>query len=205
MQPRHYQAKFLVSAHTLAQLPPDQGLEIAFAGRSNVGKSSAINAITGIARLARTSKTPGCTRQLNFFTLTDDRRLVDLPGYGYARVPDSISQRWQHLLNRYLETRRSLRGLILVMDVRHPHTPYDVQMLQWCHRSGLPVHLLLSKADKLGYGAAQRVLQQARQHTQGYHAAATVQLFSARLKTGLEEAQTVLEAWLELGGKGGKG
>jgi GTP-binding protein len=182
-------------------MPPDRGLEVAFAGRSNAGKSSVINAIVGVTRLARTSKTPGCTQQINFFALMHERRLVDLPGYGYARVPDSIARRWQSLLSRYLESRRSLKGLMLVMDIRHPLTPLDLQILEWCERSDLAAHLLLNKADKLSRGAAQHVLQQVRERVQEHHATVTAQLFSARLKSGVEETRTTLEAWLDLGGK----
>jgi GTP-binding protein len=192
----HHRARFLLSAHTLAQLPPDLGTEAAFAGRSNSGKSSAINAIIGVTRLARTSKTPGCTQQLNFFELDDAKRLVDLPGYGYAHVPDHVSRRWQHLLTRYLETRRCLRGLILVMDVRHPLMPYDVQMLAWCRQADLSAHLLLTKCDKLSRGAVQQTLRAVREHLPEHHPAASVQPFSARLRTGVDEARAVLSAWL---------
>ena len=192
----HHRARFLLSAHTLAQLPPDLGTEAAFAGRSNSGKSSAINAITGVTRLARTSKTPGCTRQINFFELDDTKRLVDLPGYGYAQVPDHVSRHWQSLLNRYLETRRCLRGLILVMDIRHPLMPYDVQMLAWCRQADLPAHVLLTKCDKLSRGAVQQTLGTVREHLPEHHPAASVQPFSARLRTGVDEARAVLSAWL---------
>ncbi|HEV2111114.1 MAG TPA: ribosome biogenesis GTP-binding protein YihA/YsxC, partial [Gammaproteobacteria bacterium] len=147
---RHSQ--FLTSAAGLDGLPPDRGREVAFAGRSNAGKSSALNAITGVSGLARVSKTPGRTRLLNLFTVAGDLRLVDLPGYGYAKVPEAERARWGEMLDAYLSARRCLAGLIMIMDVRHPLTAFDRQLLAYAGPLSLPVHVLLSKSDKLGRG-----------------------------------------------------
>lgn len=190
--------QFLLGVHSLSQLPPDEGVEVAFAGRSNVGKSSAINAITGRRALARTSKTPGRTQQLNFFAIDEQRRLVDMPGYGYAKVPPEVRRRWQRTVERYLEIRRSLRGLVLLMDIRHPLRPFDMQLLAWCRQSEMPVHVLLTKADKLGKGRGKTVLLEMRKDLGERYPAATVQLFSAAKKQGIEEARAVLEQWLVL-------
>jgi GTP-binding protein len=183
------QAQYLLSAHKLSQLPEDQGIEVAFAGRSNAGKSSAINAITGQRNLARTSKTPGRTQQIVLFTLDEDRRLVDLPGYGFAKVPLALKLHWQKTLERYLHTRQCLRGLILMMDIRHPLTEFDQHMLNWCNQSNMPVHILLTKADKLSYGKATTVLQQVSKTLSKDN---SIQLFSAIKRTGIEEVQTRL-------------
>jgi GTP-binding protein len=183
------QAQYLLNAHKLSQLPEDQGIEVAFAGRSNAGKSSAINAITGQRGLARTSKTPGRTQHIVLFTLDEDRRLVDLPGYGYAKVPLAMKLHWQKTLERYLHTRKCLRGLILMMDIRHPLTEFDQHMLNWCNQSNMQVHILLTKADKLSYGKATMVLQQVRKSIAENN---TIQLFSALKRTGIEEVQTRL-------------
>lgn len=192
-------AAYLRSVHDLVDLPPDEGLEVAFAGRSNAGKSSAINLITGIHNLARTSKTPGRTQQIIFFRLDARRCLVDLPGYGYAKVPGPIKTHWQRTLAAYLETRRCLRGLMLVMDVRHPLKPADEQMLLWCARVGMPVHVLLTKSDKLSGGAGAAALQRVRAALGGRGTAASAQLFSSLRGQGLEEARARLDQWLELG------
>ena len=155
-------AHYTVSATQLSQLPPDSGFEVAFAGRSNAGKSSAINTITGIKALARISKTPGRTQMINFFHLDDERAMVDLPGYGYAKVPEKMKLKWQATLSKYLETRQSLRGLMLMMDIRHPLKNFDLQMLDWAKQAELPIHILLTKSDKLGRGAGGNTLQQVR-------------------------------------------
>jgi GTP-binding protein len=189
-------AKFLLSAPDLRRAPPDEGAEVALAGRSNAGKSSALNAITEQKALARTSKTPGRTQLLNFYSLDEARRLVDLPGYGYAKVPEATKRRWQQALSRYLEARRSLRGLMLVMDVRQPLMPFDQQLLAWANHAGLPTHVLLTKADKLNRGPAQSTLLQARRQLPALHPGATVQLFSALKREGLEEARRRLNDWL---------
>jgi GTP-binding protein len=191
------QARFLASAPNTALAPPDSGAEIAFAGRSNAGKSSALNVITDQRALARTSKTPGRTQQINFFIVDDHTRLVDLPGYGFAKVPQAMKQKWQHHLSEYLQTRRCLRGLILLMDCRHPLTEYDRQMLLWGAESGLPIHILLTKADKLKRGPAKNVLLSVRRQLPDFHPHASVQLFSALKKTGLEEVRQVLTDWLD--------
>jgi GTP-binding protein len=177
---------FLTSAARVEQCPPDAGAEVAFAGRSNAGKSSALNAITGRNSLARTSKTPGRTQLINFFALADGGRLVDLPGYGYAKVPEEIKARWRRLMTRYVETRASLKGLVIVMDSRHPLTDFDAQMLEWGRAQGLSAHVLLTKADKLSRGAAAATLKQVRNRLAE---AASAQLFSAVDKTGVDEAR----------------
>lgn len=173
---------------------PDEGQEVAFAGRSNAGKSSALNAITGRKALARISKTPGRTQLVNFFALDPARRLVDLPGYGYAKVPDAIRRHWRTLMESYFLGRRSLVGLVLVMDCRHPLTEFDQQMLAWSTANGCRVHVLLTKADKLSRGAASSTLLKVRK---AVGELATVQLFSATKKTGLDEARVHLEAFFQ--------
>jgi GTP-binding protein len=196
--PNLYQrARFLISANSFGGLPPDEGFEVAFAGRSNAGKSSALNAISAQKSLARTSKTPGRTQLINFFEIDGMRRLVDLPGYGFARVPAAVQQHWQRLMGRYLRERQALRGLILLMDVRHPLNAQDRQMLEWCAHAGLPVHILLTKADKLKKGPASSSLLQVRREL-GSSALVSVQLFSALKKTGVDEARAVLDDWLEV-------
>lgn len=191
-------AQFLTSAARLGQAPADAGREVAFAGRSNAGKSSALNAIAGHKGLARTSKTPGRTQLINFFRVTDDARLVDLPGYGYAKVPPEVKAQWERHLTAYLKHRESLVGLVLLMDVRHPLTDFDRQMLAWCRDAALEVHVLLTKADKLKRGAAQNTLLKVRRDLAGLHPQVSVQLFSALDGTGLDAARAQLAAWLEL-------
>ena len=196
------QATFMISAAKVDQCPPDEGYEVAFAGRSNAGKSSALNTLTH-ANLARTSKTPGRTQLLNFFTLDEERRLVDLPGYGYAKVPIPLKQHWQRHLEAYLGSRESLRGVILMMDVRHPMTDFDQMMLDWSVASNMPMHILLTKADKLTYGAAKNTLLKVQSEIlKGWGDAITIQLFSAPKRMGLEDAYTVLAGWMELADKG---
>jgi GTP-binding protein len=192
-------AQFLKSAARLDQAPPDAGREAAFAGRSNAGKSSALNLITGHKGLARTSKTPGRTQLINFFGVTPETRLVDLPGYGYAKVPPEVKAHWEKHLTTYLERRASLVGLILLMDVRHPLTDFDRRMLAWCAQGGLPVHVLLTKSDKLKRGAAQNTLLAVRRELKKLHPDATAQLFSALDGTGLDAARELLAGWLEIG------
>jgi GTP-binding protein len=184
--PQFPQASFIKSSWQPQQFPSDAGTEVAFAGRSNAGKSSALNAITGRKDLARTSKTPGRTQLINFFALDGAQRLVDLPGYGYAKVPERIREHWQELLTRYVEARASLVGLVIVMDSRRPLTDFDVQMLDWSGSHGLAAHVLLTKADKLSRGESSTVLKQVRTRVEGV---ATVQLFSAVAKTGVDEAR----------------
>ncbi|HET9447337.1 MAG TPA: ribosome biogenesis GTP-binding protein YihA/YsxC [Steroidobacteraceae bacterium] len=184
--PQFPAASFISSAWQPRQFPPDEGAEVAFAGRSNAGKSSALNAITGRKDLARTSKTPGRTQLINFFALEGAQRLVDLPGYGFAKVPEHIKQHWQELLTRYIEARSSLVGLVIVMDSRRPLTDFDVQMLDWSGSHGLAAHVLLTKADKLSRGEATTVLKQVKARVEGV---ATVQLFSAVTKAGVDDAR----------------
>ena len=195
------QIEFSRGAPSLSALPPDEGLEIAFAGRSNAGKSSAINAITGRKGLARTSGTPGRTQHINFFDLPvegESRRLVDLPGYGYAKVAKSVREQWERTLHRYLEIRESLQGLILLMDCRHPLTAGDQQMLDWCQAVDMPVHVLLTKIDKLKRGAAASALAKVKKDLAINWPIASVQPFSATKREGLEEARAQIAQWLEI-------
>jgi len=191
------QVSFLISAAKLNQTPADSGYEVAFAGRSNAGKSSAINVLCDQKSLARTSKTPGRTQLLNFFALDDQRRLVDLPGYGYAKVSVNIKKDWQGSLAQYLEQRQCLRGLILMMDVRHPLKPYDRQMLDWARHIQLPVHVLLTKADKLKRGPATNSLLKVKKELAEMDANFSVQLFSSLKRQGIAEAHQVLNRWFE--------
>jgi len=192
--------RFLQSAETLAQCPPDQGCEIAFAGRSNAGKSSALNTITGHTKLARTSKTPGRTQLLNFFSLHHpDCRLVDLPGYGYAKVSKEQQRTWQQHLNQYLEHRQSLQGLVLVMDIRNPMTEFDLMMLNWAEASQLPVLVLLTKADKLSFGQAKSQLLKLQRQFGSTDGRVQLILFSALKKMGVDEARERLDRMFESG------
>lgn len=184
--PQFPESRFISSAWQPWQFPADDGTEVAFAGRSNAGKSSALNAVAGRKDLARTSKTPGRTQLINFFGLDGTQRLVDLPGYGFAKVPGRMKEHWQELLTRYVEARASLVGLVIVMDARRPLTDFDVQMLDWSGANGLATHILLTKADKLSRGEASAMLKQVRAQVEGV---ATVQLFSAVAKTGVDEAR----------------
>ncbi len=198
MNPYYRRASFLASASLLSQAPADRGYEVAFAGRSNVGKSSALNRLCGQRGLARASKTPGRTQTLNFFALDGERRLVDLPGYGYARVALAIKERWQESLAEYLRERRCLRGLVLLMDSRHPLTELDRHMLDWNARRGLPTHILLTKADKLSRGAAGAVLLQMQQSLAERDGPLSVQLFSSLKGQGIDEVHDLLDRWLDL-------
>lgn len=188
---------YVKSVHELKQLPPDDGREVAISGRSNAGKSSAINAIADQVGLARTSKTPGRTQQLNFFEAAPQRYLVDLPGYGYAKVPPALRDHWRRVLEEFFRSRRALCGLMVVMDVRHPLRDFDLQMLGYGAARGLPCHCLLTKADKLPRGQQGRALQEARR---GVASDVGVQLFSATSLQGVEEARAVLCHWLGLEG-----
>ncbi|GAB2725093.1 ribosome biogenesis GTP-binding protein YihA/YsxC [Halomonas garicola] len=191
-------ARFMKSAPTLAQCPPDSGAEVAFAGRSNAGKSSAINALTRQKALARTSRTPGRTQLINSFSLMGNEalRLIDLPGYGYAKVPDAVKREWQAHLSDYLYQRQSLRGLVLMMDVRHPLTEFDQLLLGFADERDLPVHILLTKADKLKKGPANASLQKVRHQLVEWEDLVTVQLFSALKKDGLSTLSDRLDGWL---------
>ena len=194
-------AQYLLAAHNYRQLPPDGGFEVAFAGRSNAGKSSALNALCQQNALARVSKTPGRTQQLVFFGLPphEDKYLVDLPGYGYAKVPQDLQAHWQAFLEGYFGSRDALRGLVVVMDVRHPLKEYDRQMLGYAMRRGLPAHVILTKADKLGRGAAGNTLQAVRMELSRLFAdSVSVQLFSGESKQGVDELRAVVAGWLAL-------
>tara|TARA_B100000497_G_scaffold63782_1_gene72075 strand:- start:638 stop:1267 length:630 start_codon:yes stop_codon:yes gene_type:complete len=192
-------AEFITSAPSLKQCPDDVGCEVAFAGRSNAGKSSAINTLTRNKNLARTSKTPGRTQMINFFQLGEDRRLVDLPGYGYAKVPVAMKAQWDRHMAEYLQARKSLGGLILLMDIRHPLQDYDRQMLNWAAQAGLPVHILLTKSDKLKRGPAQSTLLKVESFLREMDPGITlltVQTFSSLKKLGLPELEAQLNHWL---------
>ena len=189
-------AQFYVSAHDLRDLPPPFGLEVAFAGRSNAGKSSAINTLANRTRLAFVSKTPGRTQLINFFDLGEERYLVDLPGYGFADVPEKVRVHWKSVLSTYLQTRSSLIGLVLIMDARHPMTDLDRQMLAWFRPTGKRVHVLLTKADKLNRQQAVAALRGVEKELGEIYPGATVQLFSSPKHQGMEEAERVIGTWL---------
>jgi len=187
--------KFVGSAAEPHQLAPDTGLEIAFAGRSNAGKSSAINAITERSGLARVSRTPGRTQLINFFELTPRRRLVDLPGYGFAKVPEELRERWLELMEHYFNVRESLVGMMLIVDSRRGLGPQDAAMLEWILARDRRAHVLLTKSDKLNRRDAQRVLRETNAALSD--AAVTAQLFSSHARQGVEEARSVMERWFE--------
>ncbi len=192
-------AKYLLAAHNTQQLPPDGGFEVAFAGRSNAGKSTALNAICQQNALARVSKTPGRTQQLVFFDVppTTEKYLVDLPGYGFAKVPKDLQAHWQAFLDEYFRTREALKGLIVVMDIRHPLKDYDKQMLGYAVSRGLPAHAILTKADKLGRGAQGNTMLAVRKEMQAeYGEQVSVQVFSGETKQGVEEARRIIGGWL---------
>ena len=188
--------EFLKGAVKLSQCPPQGIPEVAFAGRSNAGKSSALNCITGRRGLARASKTPGRTREINFFDLGDGGRLVDLPGYGFARVPENLRKQWRQMMETYLSKRDDLRGVILMMDVRHPLTDFDRQMLEWTGSVGLPCHILLTKADKLSRGKSGSVLLQLRKAI-AEQPQISAQLFSSLASLGVDEAKAQITTWLQ--------
>ncbi len=184
---------FSHSAANLAQLPEDKGAEVAFVGRSNAGKSSALNAITQHKQLARISKTPGRTQLINIFCLDDTNRLIDLPGYGYAKVSQTIKANWEQLLQQYLLDRQCLRGLVLLMDCRHPLKETDQHMIRWAQHSNVPLHVLLTKVDKLSFSAAKASLSTVNNTLSQYNA--SVQLFSATKAIGIDEAKEQLNNW----------
>ena len=189
-------ARFTLSCASLTQLPTAETPEVAFAGRSNAGKSSALNALTNQSHLARVSKTPGRTQLINCFDVGDRGRLIDLPGYGYAKVPEAIRRSWGELVGGYLDARENLRGLIVLMDIRHPLTDLDVQLLDWARHRERACHVLLTKADKLGFGAAKSTLQKVNNELKKLPMQISAQLFSSTAKTGLEEAREKVMAWL---------
>jgi GTP-binding protein len=194
-------ATFLTSAAQLHQCPEESGSEVAFAGRSNAGKSSCINTLTDNRHLARTSKTPGRTQLINFFSLGEDisRRIVDLPGYGYAKVDHSTHRAWEKHLEDYLQNRQTLRGLVLLMDARHPLKEFDRSMIAWAQTSKLPVHIVLTKADKFKRGPALQVLQQVRKDLANWAPDTSCQLFSSLNRDGLDTLAVTVNAWLETG------
>lgn len=192
----YHQTRFHISASTLAQCPPDEALEVAFVGRSNAGKSSAINTLTGQKSLARTSKTPGRTQLLNFFIVSPDTYLVDLPGFGYAKVPPKLKAKWHQQLERYLQQRHSLQGLVLLTDIRHPFKEFDLQMTEWGRQAEMPIHILLTKADKLKRGAAKAALLQAEKQLAPYGELISLQLFSSHSGDGVRALTKKLDEWL---------
>ena len=191
-------ARFVLSVPNVGDMPNDKGIEIAFVGRSNTGKSSAINVLCGQRGLARTSRTPGRTQHLVVFELDGPRRLVDLPGFGYAKVSKRIRAHWDRALPEYLETRRSLAGLMMVMDVRHPLKPQEVMLVDWCAKANVPLHVLLNKCDKLNKGQAHNALLKVSRYLEGIGGDATVQLFSALKSTGIEQAHEAAGRWLDV-------
>jgi len=191
--------KFSKSANAMRDLPPDSGAEVAFAGRSNAGKSSALNALVAHKGLARVSKTPGRTQLINIFSLDDARRLVDLPGYGYAKVPVGVRDHWRELVDTYLKQRKALKGVVLIIDSRHPLKEFDRQMLAYAEAIDLPCHVVLTKSDKLSRSEAARTLALVRAELGADGSAdarVSVQLFSATAKVGLDEARDVVMRWL---------
>ncbi|TAK75057.1 MAG: YihA family ribosome biogenesis GTP-binding protein, partial [Gammaproteobacteria bacterium] len=195
MSSPYQKAYFLLSVADVKQLPPDEGREVAIVGRSNTGKSSILNRITQQKQLARVSKTPGRTQHINMFVVDEQRRLADLPGYGYAKVPQAEKKRWQALLDAYFRTRQSLKGLLLVMDIRHPLKESDLQLLEYCEHYQLPVHILLNKADKLNKNALTKVVKEVKLALTRYHNSVSFECFSALKGTGIKELHLLLNKW----------
>lgn len=191
----YQRATFLTSAPDIKALPTDEGIEVAFAGRSNAGKSSALNTLTRQNSLARTSKTPGRTQLINTFSLDAERRLIDLPGYGFAKVPLAVKEKWQKSLAEYLMKRNSLKGLVVLMDIRHPLKDLDQDLIHWAVQSELEVLILLTKSDKLAVGARKKVLSEVREAAMAFMGNVTVHTFSSLNKQGLEELEQVLDTW----------
>tara|TARA_B100001063_G_C16689986_1_gene516530 strand:- start:498 stop:1115 length:618 start_codon:yes stop_codon:yes gene_type:complete len=191
-------AKFFTSAPDIRHLKDDSGIEVAFAGRSNAGKSSALNTLTRQKNLARTSKTPGRTQLINVFNLEEDRRLVDLPGYGFAQVPLAMKNKWQQALGEYLQKRKSLKGLVVLMDIRHPFKDLDQDLIHWAVDSNIPVLALLTKSDKLKSGKRKAQLLMAQEAALAFMGDVTVNTFSSLNRQGLPELEKVLNKWLAL-------
>ena len=187
--------QFLKSAHKVSQLPEDKGLEIAIAGRSNAGKSTTLNTLVGNKKLAKVSKTPGRTQLLNCFDLGDNLRLVDLPGYGYAKVPKKVKAHWQHEINIYLQQRKSLIGVVIVMDIRHPLKEFDRQFLHWADQSGLYSHVLLNKSDKFKSGKRKAALLEVKREMANISRTSTIQTFSGLKNEGVPELSATLMSW----------
>ena len=196
-KPNYQKATFLLSVARLNQLPPDFGIEVAFVGRSNAGKSSVLNTVTQNKSLARVSKTPGRTQHINLFGLDTNRRMADLPGYGFAKVPLAAKLKWQKLVDTYIRTRESLKGLILVMDIRHPFKDLDLQLLEYCDDRMLPVHILLSKADKLSRGAVSALFPEIEEVLSQFKNPISFQAFSALKGMGVLELQGLLDEWYQ--------
>ncbi|WP_413739304.1 ribosome biogenesis GTP-binding protein YihA/YsxC [Sodalis sp. RH21] len=186
---------FVMSAPDIRHLPIDTGIEVAFAGRSNAGKSSALNTLTNQKGLARTSKTPGRTQLINLFEVETDVRLVDLPGYGYAEVPEEMKRKWQRALGEYLQKRHSLKGLVVLMDIRHPMKDLDQQMVQWAVGVDIPVLVLLTKSDKLASGACKAQVNQVREIAAAFMGDIQVEAFSSLKKTGVDKLRLKLDSW----------
>lgn len=191
----YQQTRFLTSAPDIRALPDDSGIEVAFAGRSNAGKSSALNTLTRQNSLARTSKTPGRTQLINTFHLADNKRLIDLPGYGFAKVPLEVKEKWQKSLSEYLMKRQSLKGIVVLMDIRHPLKDLDQQLVHWAVQSGLSVLILLTKADKLSPGPRKKTVLEVREASLAFMGDVTVEAFSSLNKIGLAELEQVLDRW----------
>lgn len=191
----YHQTHFVISAPDIRHLPSDNGIEIAFAGRSNAGKSSALNTLTNQKNLARTSKTPGRTQLINLFEVEPGIRLVDLPGYGFAQVPEELKRKWQRALGEYLQKRDSLKGLVVLMDIRHPMKDLDQQMVQWAVDVGTPVLVLLTKSDKLASGARKAQLKLVRDMAQSFTGDVQVETFSSLKKQGIDQLQLKLDTW----------
>jgi GTP-binding protein len=189
-------AKFITSAPNIRAMPTDEGIEIAFAGRSNAGKSSALNRLTRQKNLARTSKTPGRTQLINVFEVGEHRRLIDLPGYGFAKVPESVKLEWQKSLSEYLQHRDCLKGLVVLMDIRHPLRDLDQHLIQWAVDSGIPVLGLLTKADKLKQGARKAMVLKCREASMAFCGDVRIEAFSSLNGTGLEILNQVLNDWM---------
>ncbi len=187
--------EFLISAYKTSQLPEDEGMEIAFAGRSNSGKSTTINALTNHKGLAKVSKTPGRTQLFNCFEFKPNMRLVDLPGYGYAKVPKKMKKHWEKEIDAYLMNRESLIGVVIIMDIRHPMKLFDEQMLTWAHESGLHSHVLLNKADKLNNNETKKTLMKVTKEISKYSESTTCQVFSALRRTGAAELSQIITPW----------
>jgi GTP-binding protein len=194
-KPNYQKAEFLLSVANLDQLPPDLGIEVGIIGRSNAGKSSILNQLTQNKSLARVSKTPGRTQHINLFGLDKQRRIADLPGYGYAKVPPAMKEHWQKVLDEYLRTRECLKGLLLVMDIRHPLKEFDQQLLEWCDQSDIATHILLNKSDKLSGSVVKQTEILVKKHIETYHNTVTVQAFSAMKGVGIKELRDVLDNW----------
>nr|WP_269822875.1 ribosome biogenesis GTP-binding protein YihA/YsxC [Rheinheimera faecalis] len=191
----YQKATFLTSAPDIKALPADTGIEVAFAGRSNAGKSSALNTLTRQNGLARTSKTPGRTQLINTFALAENQRLIDLPGYGFAKVPLAVKEKWQKALSEYLMKRESLKGIVILMDIRHPLKDLDQDLIHWAVQSDLQVLLLLTKADKLSPGPRKKVLLEVTEASMAFMGDVTVQVFSSLTKLGLSELEQKLDQW----------